>query len=213
MNRLYLFDTYLYEADGVVVASGEQPDGTHFVVLSQTIFHPRGGGQREDRGTIAGIGVVDVRDSADGIVHTLKSVAPVVGAHVELKVDPESRIRNSRLHTAGHLLAHVVHASRPQLAPFRAHHWDGEARVEFAAKEAVDLDALVLELNQRLTTVIAAGLEVTSSGTSPRAVAIGGYSAQPCGGTHVRSTEELAVVTATKASFKKGVLRISYTIS
>jgi len=53
-EKIYLSKTWQFTLEGVMVVSwtpGE--DGTHEVVLNKTIFHPQGGGQPADQGTIS----------------------------------------------------------------------------------------------------------------------------------------------------------------
>ena len=54
-RKLYLSDTYLFEATAIVVGSEAIPgqDDLWSVTLDQTPFHPQGGGQPSDVGTIS----------------------------------------------------------------------------------------------------------------------------------------------------------------
>ena len=109
----------------------------HVVVTEQTIFHPQGGGQPSDVGTITGsksgitFAVAAVRMDAvrDGqVLHfgrfsppsppSALASAPTpppsdgvgfqVGETVEQAIDTEKRLLYSRLHTAGHVLGAAV---------------------------------------------------------------------------------------------------------
>eukprot|EP01083_Nonionella_stella_P303835 1053178_1 len=50
--RTFLTDTYLFEREGVIVHSGRDSKHGEFIILDDTIFHPQGGGQPTDKGTI-----------------------------------------------------------------------------------------------------------------------------------------------------------------
>ena len=100
----------------------------------ETLFHPQGGGQKADRGTIGGRAVTHVAHADGGEVnHYLDSTDGLsVGDAVEIAVDAEWRQLNARWHTAGHLIAAVVEKLFPTLQGVAGHHWPGEGRVEFA---------------------------------------------------------------------------------
>src|SRR5947209_127044 len=101
------------------------------VVLDRTPFHPQGGGQPADRGTIAGFSVRHVFQDDDEIYHVVRTLADVrVGQHVTALVDLKTRRLNARYHTAGHLIAAVAETLGPLIA-VRGHHWPDEAKVEF----------------------------------------------------------------------------------
>ena len=101
-------------------------DEDHVVVTEQTIFHPQGGGQPSDIGTMTGpsgtsFAVDAVRMDAvrDGqVLHfgrfTSTTASPSEisifkeGETVEQAIDIEKRLLYSRLHTAGHVLGAAV---------------------------------------------------------------------------------------------------------
>ncbi|WYZ43996.1 hypothetical protein EsH8_VII_000432 [Colletotrichum jinshuiense] len=94
-------------------------DQDHVVVTEQTIFHPQGGGQPSDVGSLAGpagasFAVSSVRMDAvrDGQVLHLGRFGGAArfaaGDEVEQAIDAEKRLLYSRLHTAGHVLGAAV---------------------------------------------------------------------------------------------------------
>lgn len=70
----YFNGTYVYEGTATVTQVTEVDGKTTEVILDQTIFHPQGGGQPSDIGTIT---------SVDGHVFTVTAV-PVMHIHVTL---------------------------------------------------------------------------------------------------------------------------------
>ena len=134
-DRLYLRDRST--AGRVrVVELGDGPDGS-WVRLDRTWFHPQGGGQKADTGSIGGAAVRHViNDDAGDVLHLLESPASfAVGDEVDVQVDVERRTLHERVHTAGHLIAAVGEALFPHLAAKAGHHWPGEARVDFFGDE------------------------------------------------------------------------------
>lgn len=87
-----------------------QPAGDSLaVVLEETCFFPEGGGQPADRGTLAGLTVLDVQENGLEIIHTVALSEAAMdllrpGAQVECEIDRPYRIRNMRLHTTCHVL-------------------------------------------------------------------------------------------------------------
>lgn len=126
-------------------------DQDHVVVTDKTIFHPQGGGQPSDVGTMTGpsgeaFDVQAVRMDAvqDGqVLHfgrfaTTNSAEPLFkpGDTVEQAIDADKRLLYSRLHTAGHVLgAAVRHLLEKEVEGFdelKASHFPESAACEFA---------------------------------------------------------------------------------
>jgi misacylated tRNA(Ala) deacylase len=116
-KALYLDDSYLKECDATVesVAAKE-------VVLDQTVFYPRGGGQPADTGKLitpsgSEFRVLNVVKKEGKIMHELdrepkpetgdSELAP--GSRVRCIIDWERRYALMRMHTAAHVLAAVMH--------------------------------------------------------------------------------------------------------
>lgn len=194
------------------VTTIEHMGGRQRVRLDRTLFHPQGGGQKADRGFIAGCAVTDVRHGEDQEVdHIVLGSELACGDEVSLEVDGEWRILSSRWHSAGHLLADLVVKADPRLAPLRGHHWPGEGRVEFAG-DAVGLGELARQIGLGIEELVAADVPFAIVGDPfrNRAVRIGLNEPVPCGGTHVRSAGELSGVRIRKVQQKEGLLRIGY---
>ncbi|MFM8274772.1 MAG: alanyl-tRNA editing protein, partial [Gemmata sp.] len=173
------------------------------------------GGQKADRGTIAGRPVTHVAKAGDEVNHYLESTDGfVVGQAVRVEVDGDWRRTGSAWHTAGHLIAAVVERRWPELRATNGHHWPGEARVEFDPASADLAGAVSRELPELVARAIESDLPVTVVGDpfANRAVAIGDFPPVPCGGTHARSTAGLPRVEVTKVRPKDGKLRVSYTL-
>ncbi len=201
------------------------------ILLDRTVFHPTGGGQPGDAGTILvggdlfQVATTVYGDAKSDIVHVpAEPVATLeVGAPAVAELDWERRFRHMRMHSALHLLCATV----PYPVTGGSIGAD-ESRLDFDISDAgaVDKD----ELAERLNALIAAdhpvttrwitdaeldanpGLVRTMTVKPPRGsgrirlVAIGEDGAvdlQPCGGTHVRSTAEIGPLVIPKIE-KKG---------
>lgn len=234
---LYLADTFQFDTETTITASGEDDDGP-YVVTDATVFYPGGGGQEPDKGHI-------LRQDGSAIVvskailkkgtmhHYLAEHDLQTGDQVRITIDSEYRLQNAKLHTGGHLLSAVIYEQLGlPLVPVKGFHYQQGAYVEFAPQDenmpAVDPD----ELHRAVQKDIAGQLPVTATIVSTgdaayaeafkpedfvppedkplRLVRIGAYRPIPCGGTHLRHTGELKSLAVKHIKHKKGNIRISY---
>ncbi|KAK3372333.1 Threonyl/alanyl tRNA synthetase [Podospora didyma] len=139
----------LEEANRLLFKDGTDEDFA--VVTEQTIFHPQGGGQPSDEGTITGTSSVfrvrAVRMDAvnDGqVLHFGRfddaqqqdgGTTFQVGETVKQAIDADKRLYFSRLHTAGHVLGaavrHLLEAEVPGFDELKASHFPDSASCEF----------------------------------------------------------------------------------
>jgi misacylated tRNA(Ala) deacylase len=107
-RALYLQDSYMKECDATVVSV---KDGK-YVVLDQTIFYPKGGGQPWDTGKIICgsevYNVVYVGKFSGEISHEVDRPSLREGDKVHCVLDWERRYRLMRSHTAAHLFASLL---------------------------------------------------------------------------------------------------------
>jgi Ser-tRNA(Ala) deacylase AlaX len=135
------------------------------------------------------------------------------GMTVMMLVDGERRRLHSRLHSAGHLLADVVQAVSPGLVAKTAHHWPGEARVEFEGSPT-DLAAFEDLVSRGMDAAIGQNLPVAveTRADGVRVVTVGAGAPIPCGGTHVAGTAELAGFRLKSVAARGGLVRVSYDV-
>lgn len=204
-ERLY-FNTEDLSMTTTVRLCTPTQDGEFEIMLDATLFHPQGGGQPSDTGTIAGIKVNRVFQTGDMTVHLTSQPVSVGPAFIE--VFPEARNLHTQLHSAGHLIG-----SYGELAGLRAikgHHWPGEARVVFESENATS-SLLADEMEQQINTWIAANMpRHTSQEGGQRKIGFGHLPAHACGGTHVVSTGQIGKIKITKLKEKKGQLSVHY---
>jgi misacylated tRNA(Ala) deacylase len=223
---LFREDSYLKECSATVVGLTEAGG----IVLDRTVFYAASGGQPADRGVlttatgdailIESAGYTD-REKTE-IAHlpaTTSGPSLKVGEPVHAVIDWSLRYARMRMHTALHLLSAVL----PYPVTGGAV-GDSDGRLDFDIPEA-GLDKE--EITRRLARMIAASAEVRSRwitdaeleanpgliktmsvkppiGTGRvRLIEIVGYDLQPCGGTHVRATNEIGDVRVTQVE-KKG---------
>ncbi|MBW4091729.1 MAG: alanyl-tRNA editing protein [Proteobacteria bacterium] len=221
---LFLDAPYRTTATATVAASG--PEG---IVLDQTLFYARSGGQPGDTGRLAWAGgevaIVDtVKGEAGAILHVPAPDAsrPPAGAAVTLTIDWDRRHRLMRNHTALHLLSALLRGAAVTGGSVGL----DKSRLDFdlpdpPAKEAIEaqMNALVaadhpvtMQWVDEAVLDTDPGLVRTLSVKPPRGAGrvrllrIGAgnppVDLQPCGGTHVARTGEIGPVRVLKIENK-----------
>ncbi|KAL3829372.1 hypothetical protein ACJIZ3_018174 [Penstemon smallii] len=143
-NLEYYDDMFKLQSTAILLSSFlNEDDGRQTLILDSTVFHPQGGGQPSDTGSISNSHfnfiVQDVR-SKDKIVYHYGyfdksndgSLDVKKGAQVFLNVDEARRKLNSRLHSAGHLLDICVrNVGWGHLEPTKGYHFADGPFVEY----------------------------------------------------------------------------------
>ncbi|MET0633177.1 MAG: alanyl-tRNA editing protein [Xanthobacteraceae bacterium] len=225
---LFREDAYLKECSATVVGLTDAGG----IVLDRTVFYAASGGQPADRGVlttatgdailIEGASYTDAGKTEIAHLPAATSGPRLkLGEPVHAMIDWELRYARMRMHTALHLLSAVL--PYPVTGGSVG---DTDGRLDFDIPEAgLDKD----EITKKLAKMIAAGADVTSRwitdqeleaspglvktmsvkpplGTGRvRLIEIVGYDLQPCGGTHVRKTNEIGDVRVMQIE-KKGKL-------
>jgi len=222
--RVYYADTYQFKADGKVLAvsPSENPKyGPLDVQVDQTVFHPQGGGQPADTGTISSgesVFKVDfVSVSPDGVIHHYGGFTSgkfEADSSVSMEIDAEKRQLYARIHSAGHLIDLAANAAGyGHLKPTKGYHFLDGSYVEYIGNiEGKDRPAAKEKIQACLNELIAQDLPVTVVNGDVRNVSYGDDPGCPCGGTHVNSTGQLGKVELTKLKKKQKNFRIGYKV-
>jgi alanyl-tRNA synthetase len=203
-----------------------------YVVLDQTAFYPRGGGQEPDTGEIEGAKVVEVTKQADVVIHKIDGRL-AEGQNVHAMVNARRRDLITKHHTATHVLNS---ASRNTLGSWV---WQNSAfkeegygrldithhsalgkeevqKIEHAANKVIRENHPVViktydrgDAEQEFTFRIYQGGVVPTNNV--RIVNIKGWDIEACGGTHVKSTGEIGLVKIVKSErIQDGVVRLEF---
>jgi alanyl-tRNA synthetase len=186
------------------------------VVIDNTPFYAEGGGQVGDRGVIAGFEVADtlkLKGSVFGHHGRLKSGALKVGDSVRAEVTESVRRATMRNHSATHLLHRAL---RDVLGSHVAQKGslvnEQRTRFDFAHTQPVT-PAEIAEIEDRVNRAILANVPVSSEvmkyddaikagamalfgekyGDEVRVLAMGDFSTELCGGTHVARTGDIGL--------------------
>ena len=215
----YLQDTFLQSLTTKVKSVEEDSFGVK-VQLKDTIFHPKGGGQQSDKGTINGISVISViKNPEDGSINHYidpsKQSELATGQEASLIIDAQTRLQNAALHSAGHVLAAVVEKIYPQLKAFQAHHYPKEAKVQFKVTSTtppLDTNEMKKQLEKAMKDYIATNLVISTlfDEKMGRRVQIGDSEPVGCGGTHLINANQLDSFSIRNIRIRKGICAIGY---
>jgi len=236
---LYYDDAYLHEFKAKVVQI-DKKDRLVGVILDNTAFYPTGGGQPPDKGIIEGekgkANVVDVQWNKGRILHLSDNMVGEIRQDEVIKgfVDWNRRYSLMKNHTAAHLMADAVRrvlnipveiigsgldvdkvrldlALKQSLRPLFEKIEDvandvvNENRhVEVKILNRKDAEKYVEKFHESLKTL-------PSKVSQVRIVEVKDLHACACGGTHVKSTNEIGAIKILGRSSKgKGVERLEF---
>ncbi len=212
-NHIYFENTYTFTVMTQVIDAGTSEHGG-WLMLQDNIFHPQGGGQPGDTGTVDEAAVRPFRDpqAAEHVVRLSCERAFTVGDAVRSTVDASARRRHAALHTCGHVVDGFVRA-----LGFRhrvSNHFPGQARIEFdAGEQKPDLARLAADVEERSRKAIEDDRKVFAREQDGlRIIGIDGMHEDPCGGTHVESLGQLAGFSLRSVKVKGGVLKVGYAV-
>lgn len=231
---IYLNNQRLLQCSAVVTNIGSD-DKSFYIVLEKTVMYPQGGGQPADHGQIVisdQIFIInDVRSINGEVKHYTNSNTGnlSIGLEARVAVDEDRRMLNTKYHTAGHLISHIVENIYPNLKAVKGHQFPNEAYVEFIGTESININ----EINHQIQFLIDSGGIVETKeldfekdhhvlanlpyelpeNKKLRICKIVDYSPVPCGGTHVDNLAMLGKTVVTKAKSKNGRTKVSYSLS
>lgn len=205
-------------------------DEKYEIQLLDTILFPEGGGQPWDHGTLS---IRDERGGA-GVVVPIRKVlrrkleaihyapSPVpVGTKVDINLDFVRRLDHAQQHSGQHLLSAVLDqldiptlawTMGPELVYVEVPRLPEDLRsVERTCNQYIrdNLPITVTETRERPKNLPE---DYDASAGVIRVVSIGGIDANPCCGTHVKSTAELNSLTILHATPIKGTNRNNFRI-
>jgi Ser-tRNA(Ala) deacylase AlaX len=233
---LYMDDAYLKEFDAKIMDVIEH-ENTLYVVLNQTLFYPRGGGQPSDIGVLEHshtiYSVLEVIKRDGRVLHKLDKTGLKPNDLVHGKIDWDRRYTLMRMHTSSHLLDAVLYRDGKILVTGNELGID-KSRIDFNMPE-FNIDK-VQEYVHEANRLIQKDLPVKNyylskdeafkipgiiklAGALPpdipvlRIIEIVGLDIQADGGTHVNSLKEIGKINILSIENKgKERKRICYTL-
>ena len=222
VKALYLEDSYLRECDANVVSV---KDGK-YVILDQTIFYPKGGGQPGDTGKIMKdhetYNVVYVGKFSGEISHEVDRAGLEVGDKVHCVLNWERRYKLMRSHTAAHVFASLLCIGTGALITGNQLEED-KVRFDFSL-EKYDREILNIYINEtndllrkdlpvkwyelpkeealKIPGVIKMAKALPPDIPNLRIVEVVGVDKQADGGTHVKNLNEIGQIKLLKTENK-----------
>jgi len=219
-DRLYLKDDYCFEITGTAVAIHE-----NMVALDRTCFHPGGGGQPPDEGTInlpngETMEAISIQSNNESdVLRHICSTLPntkIIDRHVHLILNKARRLTIMRYHTALHVLNTIAlrdyngYITGVQIGEdysridFKLENFKPSLAVELEEKvnkvlqEAHPLKSYYIaddEFHKRSDLLRTLDAKPPISYGQVRVVEIQGFDAQAYGGTHMHSTLDVGSFT------------------
>ena len=231
-DLLYMGDENLFNFNAKVLKVLEDERG-RFVILDQTAFYPRGGGQEPDHGYLNKHKVYDVEKFGNVVVHYTEDPKFEEGDTIECSVDKKRRRRIVAHHTTTHIIAG---ATKKLLGPHiwqrgskkdedKAHidltHYnpltDDEVRkIENMSNVIVNKKIDVIKrIMDRTSAEREYGFTIYQGGAVPgkmlRICSIEGHDTEACGGIHTDNTEDVGLISIIKTERPTdGTVRLIY---
>jgi len=220
--RLYRDTPYRTEFDAVVIEALAW-ESKPAVVLDATCFYPSSGGQPNDLGTLEGIGVLDVVEEQDRIIHVLE--APLTSSRVHGVIDWPRRFDHMQQHTGQHVLSGAFDTLL-QAATVSFHLGADSSTIDIsaAALEREDV-ARVEDLANRIVfenrPIVVQEYDESEIASLPlrkapavhdkiRVVSVQGFDASACGGTHVAMTGEVGGIHIRRWERRRAQTRVEF---
>ena len=238
MTKLLYMEEFDVTSCEAKVVRTEEFDGKQVVILDQTCFYAKGGGQDFDQGSIkSGDNAFNVEGVffIDGVVKHIgeyESGSFSTGDSVTCEVDKERRQLNTRIHSGGHVLDMAMRNFNWGWVTGKGAHYPDMAFVEYSGEfDGEQKQKYISELQEKIDELIAGGSvntlkfmtpeEMQETGAvvpdnlpkgKPSRVVFYDDFAVPCGGTHVKDIKEVGKITITNIKRKNGQIRVSYSL-
>ncbi|MCK5321638.1 MAG: alanyl-tRNA editing protein [Candidatus Aenigmarchaeota archaeon] len=204
-RKLFWEDPYMKTAKVQVVSI----DGTD-VVVDKTIFFAFSGGQADDYGSVGGIKLSGLRVEGDDIVHVLEREADFsVGDEVELALDWDRRYRIMKLHSAAHIVYFFAVDLIGQKELIGSNVDVSKSRIDFVMDSSIG--EYLPEIERLSNEFIAGNREIVTQDdedNSGRRIWVCDDMSMPCGGTHVKNTQEIGVLRLKRKNIGAGKERV-----
>jgi misacylated tRNA(Ala) deacylase len=216
-KALYLEDSYMREFEAKIVSV----ERGKFIVLNQTAFYPKSGGQPNDIGILVRkidgmvFKVVFVGKFSGEISHELESDGSMlnVGDLVVGKINWERRYAHMRMHTAAHILAEALYRNCSSLttgnqlgaeesridsnfvySPDLVEKTFKDANAAIQQDLAVTSEVMTRDEAEKLPKMTKLAKGLPSEIKEVRVLKVGDYDMQADCGTHVKSTKEIGKI-------------------
>ncbi|WP_367608153.1 alanyl-tRNA editing protein [Legionella sp. W05-934-2] len=180
------------------------------VLFAETIAFSFSGGQESDKAFANGLAIVHSEIDGDLIYYTLPDSHQLkAGDAVTLTIDWPRRYRLMRLHFAAELVLELV-TKAGKLEKIGAHIAENKARIDFFCDKNISFlfEDILQDYNQIIQNDQPIKTGFSDHLKQRRFWEIEGFSKVACGGTHVKSTSEVGLITLKRVNIGGGKERI-----
>ncbi|MBT3985145.1 alanyl-tRNA editing protein [archaeon] len=226
----YLEDCYKKEFESEIIEVKDK-----FIVLKETLFYPKSGGQPNDTGKLNDYNVVFVGKFNNQISHEVDKEGLKVGNKVKGTIDWDRRYKLMRSHTAAHIVSNVIHKETGALITgnqlelnkiridFSLEEFNKEKFEEYinkanqVMKEGRNVSSMIVS-KEEATNILGERFSMLAKGLPEsikeiRIIEIEGFAKEACGGTHVKNTSEVGEMKLLKVENKgKNNRRVYFTL-
>src|SRR5712692_1798932 len=221
-DRLYYTDCYLREFEARVLKVDREAERFR-VYLDRSAFYPESGGQLADRGTLAGMPLLELADEGEAIAHVLERQPQ--GEIIRGEIDWARRFDHMQQHTGQHLLS-AAFEKTGNYATASFHMGEEASTIELNSdrlgrrqiEEAEDLANQVVFEDRAVRIFFrpaeeAGRLDLRKSTVRQgdvRLVEVEQFDLSACGGTHVSGTGALGMILVRKFERIKNQTRVEF---
>lgn len=204
-NRLFWEDPYQDKCEANVVKINNNE-----IVLDQTVFYAFSGGQASDVGTINDIPITEARKAGEEIVYLLESPPEFnEGDKVNIKIDWDNRYRLMKLHAASHIIYFIFQEKTGIKKLIGSNVTKDKGRLDYEHPESIS--ELLPEIESKANEVFTQNAEIKvypdEADPGKRWWECMGWKV-PCGGTHVKNTNEIGNIRLKRKNIGSGKERI-----
>lgn len=189
-KQLYYEDQYLKEVTSTV----ERVDGNK-IVLAENLLFPKTKSEPNDLGTVSDVKVIAVEKEGSDVAVTLENASNIKERQeVTEKIDWERRLKAMRLHSALHMTAGVIEKEN-DIRAVAGNVYDDHAELIF--KSTVP-EMIVMAAEDKASELTKTASEIKTYEDEKREgfrwCKVADFEPIPCGGIHVKSTDEIGEV-------------------
>ena len=206
VKKIFWEDPYLTEIRAKVINVNKS-----VITLDKTIAFAFSGGQQSDSGTIGGYKIIEAKKEGNEIFYTIRQNHNLKSNDIVLvKIDWEKRYRLMKLHMAAELILELVYQNYNRPEKIGANITVEKARIDFYWKG--NISEIFPELMSKVNNLINSNLDIVSDFSDKknekRYWFIENFAKVPCGGTHLRKTGEIGLITLKSKNPGSGKERI-----
>lgn len=198
-------DPYLTELESIVTSVDDS-----YITVDRTIAFASSGGQESDYGTIGGYKIVRAEKQEKQIVYQLAEHTLSVGDPVLIRIDWDRRYKLMRLHFAAEIVLELITQKFNSPEKIGANISGDKARVDFYWQG--NISQIFNFLQDEIQSLVESNLPIESAFSDleneVRYWEINNFAKVPCGGTHIKQTNEIGELLLKRNNIGKGKERI-----